>query len=139
ASSGRLMMASPESGAPVGPYGFRALVAMSALADMATSPGMTTVNSGKELIVGTTSPGSNAHDMPLLLKEFTGANLRLLKGYAANSDILLALERKEVDAWAALATTIKAAADQGAVRALVRARAPVPGFDDLPVDEDLTT
>src|SRR5260370_16479815 len=77
--------------------------------------------------------------MPLLLKEFAGANLKLLKGYAANSDILLAIERKEVDAYAALGTTIKLAVDRGAVRALVRTRAPVPGFNDLPVDEELTT
>jgi tripartite-type tricarboxylate transporter receptor subunit TctC len=65
--------------------------------------------------------------------------LRLVKGYAANSDILLAVQRKEVDAWAALATTIKTGIDQGAVRALVRARAPVPGFNDLPIDETLTS
>jgi hypothetical protein len=77
--------------------------------------------------------------MPLLLKEFAGANLKLLKGYSANSDILLAIERKEVDAYAALGTTIKLAVDRGAVRALVRARAPVPGFNDLPIDEDLAT
>src|SRR3984957_1848026 len=96
-------------------------------------------DSGRELIVGTTGPGSNAYDMPLLLKEFAGANLKLLKGYSANSDILLAIERKEVDAYAALGTTIKLAVDRGAVRALVRARAPVPGFNDLPIDEDLTT
>jgi tripartite-type tricarboxylate transporter receptor subunit TctC len=96
-------------------------------------------DSGRELIAGTTGPGSNAYDMPLLLKEFAGANLKLLKGYAANSDILLAIERKEVDAYAALGTTIKLAVDRGAVRALVRARAPVSGFNDLPIDEDLTT
>jgi len=96
-------------------------------------------DSGNELIVGTTGPGSNAHDMPLLLKEFAGANLRLVKGYAANSDILLAVERKEVDGWAALATTIKTGIERGAVRAIVRARAPVPGFNDIPVDESLTT
>lgn len=96
-------------------------------------------DSGKELIVGTTGPGSNAYDMPLLLKEFAGANLRLVKGYAANSDILLAVERKEADGWAALANTIKSGIDRGAVRALVRTRAPVPGFNDLPVDESLTT
>src|SRR5215475_12377721 len=96
-------------------------------------------DSGKELIVGTTGPGSNAYDMPLLLKEFAGANLRLVKGYAANSDILLAVERKEADAWAALANTIKNGIDRGAVRAIVRARAPVPGFNDLPTDESLTT
>ena len=96
-------------------------------------------DSGRELIAGTTGPGSNAYDMPLLLKEFAGANLKLLKGYAANSDILLAVERKEVDAYAALGTTIKLAVDRGAVRALVRARAPVPGFNELPIDEDLTS
>jgi tripartite-type tricarboxylate transporter receptor subunit TctC len=96
-------------------------------------------DSGRELIAGTTGPGSNAYDMPLLLKEFAGANLKLLKGYAANSDILLAIERKEVDAYAALGTTIKLAVDRGAVRALVRARAPAPGFNDLPIDEDLTS
>jgi tripartite-type tricarboxylate transporter receptor subunit TctC len=96
-------------------------------------------DSGQELIAGTTGPGSNAYDMPMLLKEFAGAKLRLLKGYAANSDILLAVERKEVDAYAALGTTIKLAVDRGAVRALVRARAPVPGFNDLPIDEDLAT
>jgi tripartite-type tricarboxylate transporter receptor subunit TctC len=96
-------------------------------------------DSGKELIVGTTGPGSNAYDMPLLLKEFAGANLRLVKGYAANSDILLAVERKEADGWAALGNTIKTGIDRGAVRALVRTRAPVPGFNDLPVDETLTT
>jgi tripartite-type tricarboxylate transporter receptor subunit TctC len=96
-------------------------------------------DSGKELVVGTTGPGSNAHDMPLLLKEFAGANLRLVKGYAANSDILLAVQRREVDAWAALATTIITGVDQGAVRALVRARAPVAGYNELPIDESLTT
>jgi tripartite-type tricarboxylate transporter receptor subunit TctC len=97
------------------------------------------MDSGKELIVGATAPGSNAYDMPLLLKDFAGAKMRLVKGYAANSDILLAVERKEADGWAALATTIKNGIDRGAVRALVRARAPVPGFNDLPIDESLTT
>jgi tripartite-type tricarboxylate transporter receptor subunit TctC len=96
-------------------------------------------DSGRELIVGTTGPGSNAHDMPLLLKEFAGAKLKLVKGYAANSDIQLAVERKEVDAWAALATTIKLGMERGIVRPLVRARARVPGLNDLPIDEDLTT
>lgn len=94
--------------------------------------------SGKELVIGTTGPGSNAHDMPLLLKEFAGAKFKLVTGYAANSDILLAVERKEVDGWAALATTIKQGVDRGAVRPIVRARAPVPGFNDLPIDESLT-
>ena len=93
----------------------------------------------QELIAGTTGPGSNAHDFPLLLKEFAGAKLKLVSGYPANSDVLLAIERKEVDSWSALATTIKLAADRGVVRPLVRGRVAIPGFENLPVDEDLTT
>jgi tripartite-type tricarboxylate transporter receptor subunit TctC len=90
-------------------------------------------------VVGTTGPGSNAHDFPLLLKEFAGANFKLVSGYPANADVLLAVERKEVDVWAAFATTIKLAADRGAVRPLVRGRVALPGWESLPVDEDLAT
>jgi tripartite-type tricarboxylate transporter receptor subunit TctC len=97
-------------------------------------------DSGKEFVAGTTGPGSNAHDMPLLLKEFAGfSKMRLVAGYAANSDILLAVERKESDAYSALATTIQLAVDRGAVRPLVRTRTPVPGWNQLPTDESLAT
>jgi len=93
----------------------------------------------RELIAGTTGPGSNAHDFPLLLKEFAGAKLKLIPGYPASSDILLALERKEVDSWSAFSTTVQRAVERGAVRAIVRSRVPIPGFEKLPVDEDLAT
>jgi tripartite-type tricarboxylate transporter receptor subunit TctC len=95
--------------------------------------------SGHELVVGSTGPGSNAHDFPLFLGKFAGIKVRFVSGYAANSDILLAVERKEVDAWTALSTTVSQAGDRGAVRPLVRSRAPVVGYKDLPVDEDLAT
>lgn len=95
--------------------------------------------SGREIVIGTTGPGSNAHDFPLFLKEFAGAKFKLVSGYKANADILLALERKEVDGWAAFATTIKLAADRGAVRPIVRGRVAISGFEGLPVDEDLAT
>jgi tripartite-type tricarboxylate transporter receptor subunit TctC len=93
----------------------------------------------RELVAGTTGPGSNAHDIPLLLKEFAGLKLKLVSGYPANSDVLLAVERKEVDSWSALATTIRLAADRGVVRPLVRGRVALPGFEHLPIDEDLAT
>jgi tripartite-type tricarboxylate transporter receptor subunit TctC len=97
-------------------------------------------DSQQELIVGTTGPGSNSHDVPLLLKEFAGLKLKLITGYAANPDIRLALERKEVDSWTSMATTIRLAAERGIVRPLVRSsRAPVPTLNHLPVDEDLAT
>lgn len=93
----------------------------------------------KELVAGTTGPGSNAHDFPLLLKEFAGLKLKLVSGYPSNSDVLLAIERKEVDSWSALATTIKLGAERGAVRPLVRGRVALVGFENLPIDEDLAT
>lgn len=93
----------------------------------------------REIVAGTTGPGSNAHDFPLLLKEFAGLKIKLVAGYPANSDVLLAIERKEVDSWSALATTIKLAAGRGAVRPLVRSRTALAGFETLPVDEDLAT
>jgi tripartite-type tricarboxylate transporter receptor subunit TctC len=97
-------------------------------------------DSGKEFVAGTTGPGSNAHDMPLLLKEFAGlSKMRLVSGYSANSDILIAVERGESDAYSALATTIQLAVDRGAVRPLVRSRTPVPGWNQLPTDESLAT
>jgi tripartite-type tricarboxylate transporter receptor subunit TctC len=93
----------------------------------------------KELVAGTTGPGSNAHDFPLLLKEFAGLKLKLVSGYPSNSDVLLAIERKEVDSWSALATTIKLGAERGAVRPLVPGRVALAGFENLPIDEDLAT
>lgn len=95
--------------------------------------------SGHELVVGSTGPGSNSHDFPLFLGKFAGIKVRFVSGYAANGDILLALERREVDAWTALSTTVSQAGDRGAVRPIVRSRAPVVGYKTLPVDEDLAT
>lgn len=93
----------------------------------------------RELVVGATGPGSNSFDFPLLLKEFAGAKLKIIAGYAANTDIMLAIERKEVDGWTALGATVKLAEQRGTVRAIARARTPVPDRNHLAVDEDLTT
>ena len=112
-------------------------VALSIRSDLPYKSWDELMKADRELVVGTTGPGSNAHDFPLLLKEFAGAKFKLVSGYPANADVLLALERKEVDVWAAFATTIKLAADRGAVRPLVRSRVTLPGWEHLPVDEDL--
>ncbi|HKY07134.1 MAG TPA: hypothetical protein VJQ55_02790, partial [Candidatus Binatia bacterium] len=93
----------------------------------------------RELLVGTTSVGSNAYDFPLLLKEFAGARFKLVSGYPANPDIVLAVERKEVDVWAAFAASVRPVVQQGTVHPLVRSRVPSPGFEQLPVDETFTT
>jgi len=91
----------------------------------------------KPIVVGTTGPGSATHDFPALLKEFLGVNFKLVPGYPSTRDVLLALERKEVDVWTVSYTTARPFIEQGAVRALIRDRGVVPGVENIPVDEDL--
>ena len=93
----------------------------------------------RDLLVGTTAVGSNAYDFPLLLKEFAGARFKLVSGYPANPDIVLAVERKEVDVWAAFAASVRPVVQQGTVYPIVRSRVPSPGFERLPVDETFAT
>jgi tripartite-type tricarboxylate transporter receptor subunit TctC len=93
----------------------------------------------RELLVGATGVGSNAYDFPLLLKEFAGANFKMVSGYPANPDIVLAIERKEVEVWAAFAASVRPVVQKGVVHPLIRSSVPSPGFEHLPVDESFTT
>jgi tripartite-type tricarboxylate transporter receptor subunit TctC len=94
----------------------------------------------KEIVVGTTGPGSSTHDFPSILKEFAGFNnIKLVPGYSSSSDIMLAVERKEVDARAGSYDSIKPFIDRGLVRVVIRNRTSAPGIEKIPVDEDLTT
>jgi tripartite-type tricarboxylate transporter receptor subunit TctC len=92
---------------------------------------------GKTVVVGATGPGANTYDFPLLLKELLGADLKIVSGYSSSSDIMLALERKEVDARAGSYSSLVSFVERGVVRPLVRARAVEPGIEKLPVDESL--
>ncbi len=91
------------------------------------------------LIIGATGPGASTFDFPLLLKAFLGANLRIVSGYPAGTDVNLAIERREADGRAGSYSSLKALIDRGLVRPVVRGRASVPEIERLPVDEDLTS
>ena len=93
----------------------------------------------KELVAGTTGPGSNAHDFPLLLEEFAGLKLKLVSGYPSNSDVLLAIERKEVDSVVRTCHNHQAGRRARRSTPLVRGRVALAGFENLPIDEDLAT
>jgi tripartite-type tricarboxylate transporter receptor subunit TctC len=69
--------------------------------------------SGRTLIIGATGPGANTYDFPLLLKEFLGVDLKIVSGYSSSADIMLAIERKEVDARAGSYTSIRPFVDRG--------------------------
>src|SRR5258708_30799655 len=49
------------------------------------------------VVIGSTGPGANTHDFPLLLKDLLKVNLKIVSGYSSSADIMLAVERKEVD------------------------------------------
>jgi len=93
--------------------------------------------SGKTLVIGATGPGANTYDFPLLLKELLGIDIKLVSGYSSSSDIMLAVERKEVDGRAGSYSSLRSFIDRDLVRPLIRARATEPGIEQLPVDENL--
>lgn len=91
------------------------------------------------VIVGATGPGASTYDFPLLLKALAKFNLRIISGYPASGDIMLAVERKEVDGRAGSYSSIKPFIDRGLVRPIVRAKASVPAIAQLPTDESLVS
>jgi len=89
----------------------------------------------ENVIIGSTGPGANTHDFPLLLKDLLGVKLKIVSGYSSSADIMLAVERKEVDGRAGSYTSLRQFIDRGLVRPIIRARSTEPGVDKLPVDE----
>ncbi len=87
------------------------------------------------VVIGSTGPGANTHDFPLLLKDLLGLNLKIVSGYSSSADIMLAVERKEVDGRAGSYTSLKPFIDRQLVRPIIRARSNETGIENLPIDE----
>src|SRR5258708_17657730 len=47
------------------------------------------------VVIGSTGPGANTHDFPLLLKDLLRLNLKIVTRYSSSADLMLALERTE--------------------------------------------
>jgi tripartite-type tricarboxylate transporter receptor subunit TctC len=52
----------------------------------------------KELLIGTSGPGSGSHDLSILAREVLGLKYKQVRGYQSSSAINIALERGEVQA-----------------------------------------
>jgi tripartite-type tricarboxylate transporter receptor subunit TctC len=50
----------------------------------------------KEAVIGTSTQGATLHDYPIMLVNVLGVKLRLVTGYAGSRQIMLAMERNEV-------------------------------------------
>ena len=91
------------------------------------------------VVIGSTGPGANTYDFPLLLKDLLGVNLKIVSGYSSSADIMLAVERKEVDGRAGSISSLRPFVERKLVRPVVRARSHDvdPAIKDLPVDESI--
>ncbi len=89
------------------------------------------------LMVGSTGTTDISGQFPTLLREYIGMNMKLII-YPSSSDIMLAVERKEVDGRAGSYSSLKSFIDRGLVRPIIRGRVPEKGTEHLPVNEDLT-
>jgi len=88
------------------------------------------------IVLGSTGPADSSGQLALFLKEFGGFNFKNVV-YPSGNDIMLAIERKEVDGRGMTYSSSKIYIERGLVRPFVRGRVAEPGNENLPVDEDL--
>jgi tripartite-type tricarboxylate transporter receptor subunit TctC len=79
----------------------------------------------KEVIIGTSGEGASLRDFPVMLVNVLGAKLRLIGGYAGSREIIMAMERNEVQGmcgmdWSSIATQQKDWISSGFVRLLAQ-------------------
>jgi tripartite-type tricarboxylate transporter receptor subunit TctC len=87
------------------------------------------------VVIGSTGPGANTYDFPLLLKDMVGLKFKIVSGYSSSADIMLAVERKEVDGRAGSYSSIQPFIDRKLVRPVIRARSTDQRLQQLPLDE----
>lgn len=88
------------------------------------------------IMLGNTGPADSSGQFPLFQKELLGYNFKSVT-YPSGNDIMLAIERKEVDGRGMTYSSARIYIDRGLVVPLVRGRVAEPGIEKLPVDEDL--
>lgn len=94
-------------------------------------------NAKTPLMIGGTGLGESSTHFMTLLKEFLGLNVKMIF-YPGSAEVMLAVERKEVDGRPGSYSALKPFIERGIVRPIIRGRAAEPGNENLPVDESLT-
>ena len=92
-----------------------------------------------ELIVGGTGSGSDTDIFPTVIRNLLGANMTLISGYPGGNDVLLAMERGEVDgrcgwSWSTMLSRNADWLEEGKINILVQvALAKHPDLPDVPL------
>ena len=89
-------------------------------------------------MLGSTGPGDSNGHLLIMLQEFLGLNLKNIS-YPSSADVMLAVERKELDGRGSSYSSALPFIDRGVVRPVLRGRIAEEGIENLPVDEDLVT
>jgi len=99
---------------------------------------------GPPIVLGGTAEGTSGNDIPLVLRDALGINLKLVTGYPDNGAIFLAVDRGEVNGRTADLSTMRSLRPEwllpdGGMRAIVQfARATRhPEFADVPTAREL--
>src|SRR5215813_1307511 len=79
----------------------------------------------KEVVIGTSGEGATLREMPIMLINVLGVKLRIIGGYAGSREIIVAMERNEVQGmcgmdWSSLATQQRNWISSGFVRLLAQ-------------------
>ena len=103
--------------------------------DVKTMQDLTT----KQLIVGGTGSAAGTDIFPIVFSNLLDANIKLISGYPGGNDILLAMERGEVDgrcgwSWSTVVSTRSEWLDEGKINILVQvALEKHPDLPDVPL------
>ena len=89
-----------------------------------------------QIVLGCTGPADSSGQFPLFLKEFAGYNFKFVT-YPSSADVMLAIERKELDGRGSTYSSARPFIDRGLVVPLVRGRVVEAGIEKLPMDENL--
>src|SRR5919199_1650660 len=101
-------------------------------------------NRGEPLIFAGTAAGSNTDDIPNVLRQALGLNLKLVSGYAGTAEMRLAIDRGEAQAgcwgWESLSVTYADGLSAGTVVPIAQAgEQPHPDLPSVPMFRDLAT
>jgi tripartite-type tricarboxylate transporter receptor subunit TctC len=99
---------------------------------------------GPPIVLGGTAEGTTGSDIPLVLRDALGINIKLVTGYPDNGAIFLAVDRGEVNGRAADLSTMRSLRPEwllpdGGMRALVQFARTTrhPEFGDVPTAREL--
>ncbi len=88
--------------------------------------------------MGDMGSGGSVTQFTILARDFLGLNIKTVV-YPASPDVMLALERKEIDGRAGTYSSFRPFIERGLLRLVLRGRVAEPEIESLPVNEDLTT